>query len=139
SAGEKPAPAARTGRIHAPAADLGRRGGDDGRPAPPARGSSGETTPAEDADAPEAGAEEPKPKKKTRRGTRGGRNRRRKTGTAAATDSADGPVEGRDNGGEPVAAPEPAAPPEREPAAATVAESAGDYVPMSEWAEDFEG
>jgi hypothetical protein len=60
----------------------------------------------------EDGAEVPKPKKKTRRGTRGGRGRKRKTGTAAAA----------------LAAGEPAA--EEAPA------SDWEYVPMSEWGDD---
>jgi ribonuclease E len=55
------------------------------------------------------GAEAPKPKKKTRRGTRGGRNRRKKPATAA------------------VATAEPAA--EEKP-------SDWEYVPMSEWGDD---
>ncbi len=68
-----PAPAAAADgegpKIHLPAPDLG-------------------TDEPEEAPAPEAAAsengEQPKPKKKTRRGSRGGRNRRRKSGTAAA-------------------------------------------------------
>jgi ribonuclease G len=57
------------------------------------------------------GAEEPTPKKKTRRGTRGGRNRRKKPATAAVA----------------TAEPEPAA--REEP-------SEWEYVPMSEWGDD---
>jgi predicted RNA-binding protein with TRAM domain len=57
------------------------------------------------------GAEAPKPKKKTRRGTRGGRGRKKKTTTTAA-----------------VAAAEPAA--DETPA------SDWEYVPMSEWGDD---
>jgi ribonuclease G len=60
----------------------------------------------------EDGAEAPKPKKKTRRGTRGGRGRKKKTATAAAA----------------VAAAEPAT--EEAPA------SDWEYVPMSEWGDD---
>jgi predicted RNA-binding protein with TRAM domain len=55
----------------------------------------------------------PKPKKKTRRGTRGGRNRKKKPATAA------------------VAAAEPEAEPAEE--AAESAPPAWEYVPMSEW------
>jgi len=57
-------------RIHVPAPDLG----------------ADEPEEAPEAAAPENG-EQPRPKKKTRRGSRGGRNRRRKSGTAAASGS----------------------------------------------------
>jgi ribonuclease G len=90
--GSPPAPVA---KIHVPDPDLG------------------EAEEAAVADEPsEDGAEVPKPKKKTRRGTRGGRGRKRKTGTAAAA----------------LAAGEPAA--EEAPA------SDWEYVPMSEWGDD---
>jgi ribonuclease G len=64
---------------------------------------------ATDAETEENGAEGPKPKKKTRRGTRGGRGRKRKP--AAASASSDGP-------------------PEEERAADW------EYVPMSEWGDE---
>jgi ribonuclease G len=57
------------------------------------------------------------PKKKTRRGTRGGRNRKRKTATPAATATGDG-IE-----------PKPAEP-------ESASEEDWGYVPMSEWADD---
>jgi ribonuclease G len=72
----------------------------------------GEEQPATDGDA-------PKPRKKTRRGTRGGRNRKRRTGAAAAAG----------NGGE-AGAGEPAE--SSEPSAAANWE----YVPMSEWGDE---
>jgi ribonuclease G len=68
----------------------------------------------EQADVVVDGNEAPKPKKKTRRGTRGGRNRRRKTAAAATADGTK---------------PEPA---EGQPAN----EEDWGYVPMSEWADD---
>ena len=78
-----------------------------------------------DVDAAEAPAEPatdgdvPKPKKKTRRGTRGGRNRRKKTSPAAG------------NGGDAT----PAAPEPIEAAAAP--KTTWDYVPMSEWGDEI--
>jgi ribonuclease G len=58
----------------------------------------------------------PKPKKKTRRGTRGGRNRKKRPGTAAATENGaqETSEAGEDQGGE-----------------------GWGYVPMSEWADDI--
>ena len=69
------------------------------------------------------GAEAPK-RKKTRRGSRGGRNRKKPAGAAAATS---------DNGAEPAAEQRE---PEPEPVAAETAP--GDYVPMSEWLDDLD-
>jgi ribonuclease G len=83
-------------KIHVPDADLGREADDEN-----------EETPGENGAA---------PKKRTRRGSRGGRNRRKKPAVA-----------GESNG---EAAVEPAV--EAEP------ETTGDYVPMSEWIDDLE-
>jgi hypothetical protein len=69
-----------------------------------------------------ADAEAPKPKKKTRRGSRGGKNRKKKP--AAATQ----------NGAE-AAAPGTEPAPEAEPASEN---GDFDYVPMSEWADELE-
>jgi ribonuclease E len=66
------------------------------------------------------GAGPPKPKKKTRRGTRGGRGRKKKTAPVAAGGQA-ATAEGAKT--EPEPAPEP--------------EEGWDYVPMSEWADDL--
>ena len=80
---------------------------------------------ADDPATAEAG-ETPKPKKKTRRGSRGGRNRKKKPATAAtngAEPSAEAPVQ------------EPEAAPPEEPASQN-----GDfeYVPMSEWVDEID-
>jgi ribonuclease G len=91
---------------------------------------------------PDGGA--PAPRKRTRRGSRGGRNRKKKS---AASTNGDGAAPGLEPGpgetdpaptqvnGEPVLEPAPS-----EAAAAAPAESPGDagYVPMSEWIEDFD-
>ena len=77
----------------------------------------------------------PAPKKRTRRGSRGGKGRKRKPATAA----------GASNGGEPAdeteVEPETEAAVEPEPEPEPVAENGDfepDYVPMSEWIDDFE-
>jgi ribonuclease G len=107
------AEAQRTVTIHVPGEDLGR---------------PDETTPAaepateEAAQADEPSAEEaPKPKKKTRRGSRGGRNRKKK---AAATSQ---------NGAEAPSTPDE--PTEAEPSSGN---GDFDYVPMSEWLDEIE-
>ena len=75
--------------------------------------------------------EEPKPKKKTRRGSRGGRNRK-KTGAAAGAAAAGVAAQG-ENGSTPADG-EPAA-----EAATNGGEPASDeYVPMSEWLDDLD-
>jgi len=81
-----------------------------------------------DAEATGEGAEEGVvPKKRTRRGTRGGRNRKRKPASANG-DGATAPAD------EAVDAPSPAEPADAEPVEA----GASAYVPMSEWIEDFD-
>jgi ribonuclease E len=100
---EKPKPKPRTrraapARIHLPPDTLG----DAPEPAapsvnggePPADAAADSPEPTDEAPADEAAADgddQPKPKKKTRRGTRGGRNRKRKP--AGAAQAADGPAE----------------------------------------------
>jgi ribonuclease G len=71
----------------------------------------------------EDGAEAPKPKKKTRRGTRGGRGRKKKT-----------PAVGNGAG----AAGEEAAPVATEEAAQSATDEEWEYVPMSEWGDEVE-
>jgi ribonuclease G len=97
-------PRRRTPRIHVPATDREDAVG--------AQSSNGDVPQETASEEPEAGAdgEEPKPKRKTRRGTRGGRGRRKTAPTAAAGGKAE-----------------------------TVAVEPGeaDYVPMSEWLDDF--
>jgi hypothetical protein len=103
--------------IHVPGEDLGREGAVE-----PAEPEASEPDAADEPVAAEAAAdtgEAPKPKKKTRRGSRGGRNRKKKPAAASQ------------NGGEP-----------REPAeqSAETDSANGDfeYVPMSEWADELE-
>jgi ribonuclease G len=112
--------------IHVPGDDLGRP-----ETAEPVEDAPAEVPEPEAADEPAGeAAEAPKPKKKTRRGSRGGRNRKKKPATAAT------------NGGEPSgeAAPEEPEPAPEEPAAEEPAAENGDwdYVPMSEWGDEIE-
>ncbi len=130
----KATPAKQARKIHAPDAALGRDGAD----------GSAVTPASDDRDAADAGSDttDGQPtdgapaKKKTRRGSRGGRNRRR--APAATADGA-----GTDSGG--AAEAPPAEAPARsvssgteELAVSAAAPEAGDYVPMSEWEEAFE-
>jgi hypothetical protein len=116
-------------RIHVPGEDFGRDEEEADEPAAerpvrdsgPVEGVPGEPggSPVRDESAAD-GEEQAPAKRKTRRGSRGGRNRKRKTAGAAVTNGTEGeevPVE---------EAPEP--------------EPNGDtgYVPMSEWIDDFE-
>jgi ribonuclease G len=152
------APKRRAPRIHVPTTDLGEPAKEPRSRPKPARvqPAAEEPTAAETAVAadlevdgdkpadldPETG--EPKPKKKTRRGSRGGRNRKRKPAAAATGE----------NGAEPAA--EAEAEPEAEAEAEVELEPASrpeptleengrpeepqsdDYVPMSEWLDDIE-
>jgi ribonuclease G len=107
--------------IHVPGDDLGRDGAAEPGPveeAPvePEAQVAEEPTTAE-------GEEAPKPKKKTRRGSRGGRNRKKKPAAAAQ------------NGAEAGSEPEPDETPEAEPSSSN---GEFDYVPMSEWADELE-
>jgi ribonuclease G len=115
---ETPEPA-RGVTIHVPGDDLGR----DGRvePSEP-KGEIPEPVAAEEPVTAEAepGEEAPKPKKKTRRGSRGGKNRKKKP--AAATNGS----------GEPA---QTAEAPEAEPASTN---GEFEYVPMSEWADELD-
>jgi ribonuclease G len=95
-------------KIHVPDPTLGREA--DGEEPEPA---------AAEAEVPSEDGEAPKPRKKTRRGSRGGRNRRKKPAAASA------------NGGDPVAGAEPAGAEQPEPAS-------DEYVPMSEWIDEVE-
>ena len=101
-------------KIHVPDSSLGEPEPEVAvaEPQEEAEESPTEAAPSED------GAEPAKPKKKTRRGTRGGRNRRKKP---AATDT-NGPPEAEAG--------------ETESTAAT--QETWDYVPMSEWADEVE-
>ncbi len=104
-------------RIHVPAEELGRE----------AEAAEGEPSP-EGAPAETAQDEEPKPRKKTRRGTRGGRRRRKKTAA---------PVDG--DGDAATAEAEPAATEEGSAADGNGRreDEGWDYVPMAEWEDDL--
>jgi ribonuclease G len=117
----------RTPRIHVPDGD-GPAQESAAVDAEPARNGDGEAAdavaaeeePSVDAAAPEDGAA---PKKRTRRGSRGGRNRKRKTAAPAATEGEPGALATADP--EP---PEPSDEPGR----------GDEYVPMSEWIDELE-
>jgi ribonuclease G len=131
-ASEEEPESARGVTIHVPGEELGRDGKAEPAeeaPAEPEPEVTEEPTTAEAvqetaevlAESGQAEAEAPKPKKKTRRGSRGGKNRKKKP-TAAAQ-----------NGAEAVA--DTSAAPESEP----VSENGDfDYVPMAEWADELE-
>ena len=147
-------PKKRAPRIHVPRADLGEPEPDGAADAAvPAAEADTETTDPE-AGEPETG--EPKPKKKTRRGSRGGRGRKKKAATGAVSENGaepDAAARADDEASvpepdmpEPDAEPEPTpvpvaaeAAPAREPARAGDDDVAGDdYVPMSEWLDELE-
>jgi ribonuclease G len=107
--------------IHVPGDNLGRDGAAepgpvDEAPVEPDAEAAEEPTTGE-------GEEAPKPKKKTRRGSRGGRNRKKKPAAAAR------------NGTEAASEPGPEESPEAEPSSSN---GEFDYVPMSEWADELE-
>jgi ribonuclease G len=80
------------------------------------------------------GTEAPRPKKKTRRGTRGGRGRKKKTAAAVGT-ATDGNREGA-----PPEEEKPAEPEDEKPADSTEEKpSEWEYVPMSKWDDDLPG
>jgi ribonuclease G len=109
--------------IHVPGDDLGRKGAAEPEaPAPEAPAPEAPEPEAADEPVTAEAEEAPKPKKKTRRGTRGGRNRKKKP-AAAATNGADAAGEAQ------VEEPEP------EPASSN---GEFDYVPMSEWGDELE-
>ncbi len=126
---EQPKPRRKPGagpRIHIPDESIGRDGAAANEIVSETVSENGAEAPSEDGD------ETPKPKKRTRRGSRGGRNRKKKP--AAAT---------TENGSEPaaIAEPERQSEPEPEPVAAaqtqtekTASEGSDwEYVPMSQW------
>jgi ribonuclease G len=80
--GDEPAEAAEVPKIHLPDRELDEEPAD-----------SEEEPVAAEAEAPEGDEAAPKPKKKTRRGSRGGRRRRKPAGTPAAVGDADAPTE----------------------------------------------
>ncbi|MFZ0343155.1 MAG: Rne/Rng family ribonuclease, partial [Gaiellaceae bacterium] len=130
-AGGAPAEAREPARgvtIHVPGEDLGRGGKAKPEPETPAEPEPEATEEPTTAEAAEA---TPKPKKKTRRGSRGGRNRKKKPAAA----SQNGDTENGDNqdGDETAAAVEAA------PEAESPSENGEfEYVPMSEWGDELE-
>ncbi|HZD86747.1 MAG TPA: Rne/Rng family ribonuclease [Gaiellaceae bacterium] len=126
-AAEEAPESARAVTIHVPGEELGREGAVEAAEEPAAEPQAAEE-PAE-----EAGAA-PKPKKKTRRGSRGGR--KRKKAGAAAAQNGDSP-----EGSEPQEAPASQEVPEPQEAGASAnGDSDGDfdYVPMSEWLDEID-
>jgi ribonuclease G len=115
--------------IHLPGDDLGGKKDD----APVAEQAAApeveaaEEAPSE-ATAPADGEDAPVPKKRTRRGSRGGRNRKKKPAAA---------MNGDDPAAEPESEVESAPKPEREPEAAST-NGEWEYVPMSEWGDEIE-
>jgi ribonuclease G len=123
--------AAPVARIHVPDETLGRKEPtDEAEPVPePAQAEAEAAEPSE-----QAAAGEATPKKRTRRGTRGGRGRRKKPAEADAA---------QESNGDAVAAAAAAEPPrgspddDRDAAPARDGEEEWGYVPMSEWGSDF--
>jgi ribonuclease G len=118
SASQKGPEETRAVTIHVPGEDLGRPAAAEEVEA------AEEPAIAEAEETPEA-AEAPKPKKKTRRGSRGGRNRKKKPAAAAQ------------NGGE-ASAEQPDAPAEQPDEQTASANGEFEYVPMSEWGDELE-
>jgi ribonuclease G len=106
-------------RIHVPGEELGREESDDGA-GPQDAEAVAEAPPAE------GESEAPLPKKRTRRGTRGGRNRKRKPAETGAATATEEPAEAEVSEAGPV---------DEDLALADDAE--WEYVPMSEWETDF--
>jgi predicted RNA-binding protein with TRAM domain len=119
-------PRRRTPRIHVPDAPAEEVDAEAPSEEPDAASSNGEPEEAASAApadaAPDTGAP---PKKRTRRGSRGGRNRKRKTPVG---------TEGGEEGAVVTAEPEPSSPAE----ASAPAEREDGYVPMSEWIDELE-
>jgi ribonuclease G len=115
----------RTPKVHIPAPDLDSADDERVTAAEPAAEA------APDVDAVATGDGEARPKPRTRRGSRGGRNRRRKAAVPAADDTSG-------NGVEP--ATEASASEAEEASSGEQADSGSEqgYVPMSEWLEDFD-
>ncbi len=126
--GDGAEPAAAAPRIHVPGADLGEseaEAPDEAPAAEAAEAPEAEGAAAENGDGPAA------PRKRTRRGTRGGRNRRKRTedGAAPAEDGDEvEPVGAAGSGAGPAPAGDESAP-DRE---------GSGYVPMSEWIDELE-
>jgi ribonuclease G len=125
----KPRPPRRTPRIHVPATDLDAPSGDGDRPAAEEPPDLAEGEAVQDgAGVVEEVDGEPRPTSRTRRGSRGGRGRKRKPASQSAGNG-QAPEEG---------APVQDAPAEDAPDPAREAGAGAEYVPMSEWLEDFD-
>jgi ribonuclease G len=124
-------PKKRAPRIHVPTSDLGEKPAADGRAAPEA--SDGTEAEVEDEIDPETG--EPKPRRKTRRGSRGGRNRKKKTSVVAAGANGDdaGEAGSIDVGASAAANGAPVA-----GSSHSTEPRSDEYVPMSEWLDEIE-
>jgi hypothetical protein len=138
---ESPEPS-RTVTIHVPGDEIGRDGM---QPVETAEVAASEVAASEVAveesttDADGVGGGEPKPKKKTRRGTRGGRKRRKPATTAMNGDGGDGAGPEAEAPGEEEPAPEEPRPTEvPEPVSSNGASDDWEYVPMSEWLDEIE-
>jgi ribonuclease G len=157
-AAEDPAEPERSVTIHVPGDDFGRdgkaetAGQEEPKPEPAQPETADEPTATEAAqeaeapevsDEPEATPAAPAAKKKTRRGSRGGRNRKKKPATASENGDRSG-AETAEAPDEPVqpepqaVQPEPQAVQPEPDAAASSDDGEFDYVPMSEWADDLE-
>jgi ribonuclease G len=115
--------------IHVPGDDLGRDGAAEQTQREATEAEASEPQAADEpvtAEAAEADADAaPKPKKKTRRGSRGGRNRKKKP--ASASENGREPAETNEQ-------PESA----EQPAEAALGNGDFEYVPMSEWADELD-
>jgi ribonuclease G len=121
----EPAGEPATVRIHVPAEDLGRPASLD------AGAAAAEQAPDEPGEEPEPETEaEPRPKRKTRRGSRGGRKRRKPP--AAADNGAPGDASHAEEG------PASDATPDEEPVSSNGDSDEWEYVPMSEWLDEIE-
>jgi ribonuclease G len=126
-AAEESSEAERAVTIHVPDDDFGRDGKAASAEPEATRPDAPEPEAADEPTTAEAG-EAPKPKRKTRRGSRGGRNRKKKTATASENGD-QAPAEAAEAPQEPEQQPEP------EPSSGN---GEFDYVPMSEWGDELE-
>jgi ribonuclease G len=125
----------RTPKIHVPGdgeAGASPTAADGGDASAPADVSEASVTEPDDASA--DGEPATPARKRTRRGSRGGRSRKRKPAASANGDGASAPAAEAEG---PPEAPEEAEP-AVEPAVEPVEATGGSYVPMSEWIEDFD-
>ncbi len=129
--------------IHVPGDDLGEKKADEPvteEAAVPEEPAAAEEAPAEAVEVaePADGEDAPAPKKRTRRGSRGGRNRKKKPAAELNGDAPTNALESNEAESERAAAPghdvqpEPAAEPEPAPA-----NGEWEYVPMSEWDDEI--